>query len=850
MSAVTTVCSPRTNSYAWAVGLPLLALALPLLGWQMAAGQRIGIAPAVFLPFHTLAEVFAVVVAAMVFITGWHVHDEKRPTVSVVLACAFLAVAILDFAHLMSYVGMADFITENTHHKAIVFWLAARYVAAGALLAYALMPQQPLARRRRGWYLGASLGFAAAMLYVGIWRPEWVPATFIEGEGLTPFKVAMENGVVLLHLMTLGLLYWRRAEFCGPSLNALFFAVALMLVSELFFHIYSRVTDLANVLGHAYKVLAYMFLYRAIFLDSVMAPIVRLRQARGAVEESERRHRELLETAPDAIMVVDAQGVIQMVNERLEQMFGYARSELLGMKMEILMTERHKARHPDQRSAFTDSPYAPAMTNRPDLTGQRKDGSEMPLDIALSTFHSDAGLQVTAFIRDVTERRRLEADLRHQATHDALTHLPNRVLFQDRLTQAMVQARRHDRLVAVILLDLDNFKAINDGWGHNYGDLLLGDAARRLTAVLRPDDTVARMGGDEFVLLLSDLGHVEDVGQVADKIIRVFAEPFRIGENEVFISASLGITVFPSDGEDVTTLLRNADVAMYRAKSEGRGGIRYYTPDLNTRMRENLLLQTYLRRAVEEGQLQLHYQPQIEIATNRICGVEALLRWHHEELGEVSPARFIPVAEANGLVVPIGGWVLNTACRQIKAWQDAGVPTRVAVNLSAHQFRYGNLVDVVKAALAESGASPDMLELELTESALMDDPKAAAQVLADLENLGVTIAIDDFGTGYSSLAYLKMFPIHKLKIDRSFVKDVARDPDDAAIVRGLVGLAHSLGMRVIAEGVEIESQRDTLAGLDCDEYQGWLHSRAVPAEECFRMLIENCQAEDRCFVQL
>jgi diguanylate cyclase (GGDEF)-like protein/PAS domain S-box-containing protein len=524
-----------------------------------------------------------------------------------------------------------------------------------------------------------------------------------------------------------------------------------------------------------------------------------------------------------------------MVNERLVGMFGYAREELLGKTMEILMAEQHRERHHEHRAAYANSPYSRAMGNKPYLSGRRKDGSELPLDISLSTFHSGAGPQVTAFIRDVTERRRMEADLRHQATHDALTGLPNRTLFQDRLVQAMVQAHRHDRLVAVILLDLDNFKAINDGWGHNYGDLLLGDVAQRLTAVLRPDDTVARLGGDEFVLLLSDLGQVADVGQVADKIVRVFDEPFRLGENEVFTSASLGVTVFPSDGEDVTALLRNADVAMYRAKSEGRGGIRYYTPDLNTLMRENLLLQTYLRRAVEEGQLQLHYQPQVELATNRICGVEALLRWRHEELGEVSPARFIPVAEANGLVVPIGSWVLNTACHQIKAWQDAGLPTRVAVNLSALQFRHG-LVEVVQSALTDSGASPDLLELELTESALMEDPKAAAQVLADLEKLGVSIAIDDFGTGYSSLAYLKLFSLHKLKIDRSFVKDVPHDADDVAIVRGIVGLAHSLGLRVLAEGVETEAQRDSLAHLGCNEFQGWLHSRAVPAEECGRML--------------
>lgn len=835
---MTTNCIRSSSPYAWVAGLSLLALAVPLLGWQMASEHRVGIAPAVFLSFHTLAEVFAVVVAAMVFITGWHVHDEKRPTVSVMLSCAFLAVAAMDFAHLMSYVGMADFVSENSPHKAIVFWLAARYVAAGALLAYVLMPQQPLAQRMRGRYLGASLAFVALMLYVGVWRPEWVPDTFVEGSGLTPFKVNMENGVILLNLATLALLYRRRTEFSGASLNALFFAVALMLVSELFFQIYSRVTDLANALGHAYKVAAYMFLYRAIFLDSVKAPIVRLKAAREAVEESERRHRDLLETAPDGIMVVDGQGTIRMVNERLVQMFGYPRAELLGKQMEALVPTHLRERHAAHRESYVDAPGARPMSGKLDLAGRHKDGSELPLDISLSTFHSAAGMQVTAFLRDVSERRRMEEELRRQATHDAMTGLPNRALFQDSLARAMVVARRHERMVAVILLDLDNFKAVNDGWGHNYGDLLLADVAQRLAAVLRTDDMVARLGGDEFALLLADLGHLEDLAQVIGKVTQVFAEPFSLGDSEVFSGASLGVTVFPADGEDVTTLLRNADVAMYRAKAEGRGSVRYYTRDLNTLMRENLLLQTYLRRALEKEQFELHYQPQIELASGRICGVEALLRWNHEELGEVSPARFIPAAEASGLIVAIGNWVIQTACRQIRAWQDAGTPTPVAVNLSAHQFRHSDLFEVVKAALAASGAAPELLELELTESALMDDPKAAAQVLGELEGLGVTIAIDDFGTGYSSLAYLKIFSFHKLKIDRSFVKDVAHDADDAAIVRGLIGLASSLDMKVIAEGVETEGQRALLASLGCHGYQGWLYSRALPAGECSRMLAE------------
>ena len=819
-------------------GVAFLVLAAALLIWQAVPAGRFALDTAFFLPFHIVVEMFAAVVAAMVFITGWHIHDKKRPAASMVLACAFLAVAVLDFLHAMSYPGMADFITRNTPGKATVFWLAAQYAAAFALLAFVLMPYRRMGGApRRGW-LAASLLYVLLAGYVGMWHADWLT----DGVRGAPFTAGLVAGAVAANLVTLGLLLWRRHEFNRLCHHALIYAAAFLLASEAFFMLHPQAASMANALSHAYKALAYLFLYRAIFQNSVLAPIERFRRARAEMAEIERRHRELLETAPDAIMVVDAQGHIQMVNGRLEQMFGYARTELLGQKMEMLVPDRHRAQHHVHRQNFIQAPSVRAMTSKLDLVGRHKNGSEVPVDIALSTFQSDAGIQVTAFIRDMSERRRMEADFLHQATHDALTGLPNRTLFQDRLVQTMIQARRHDRLMALIMLGLDNFKVINDGLGHHYGDLLLTEAAHRLTAVLRPDDTVARLGGDEFALLLNDLGHVEDVGQVADKVLQAFSRPFRVGDNEVFASASLGVTVFPVDGGDVTTLLRNAGVAMNRAKAEGRGCMRLYTQDLNTLIRENLLLQTCLRRAVEEGQFQLHYQPQIEMASHRICGVEALLRWSHEELGEVSPARFIPVAEASGLIVPIGTWAIHAACRQIKVWQDAGLPTKVAVNLSAHQFRHGNLVGVVKAALAESGASPGLLELELTESALMGEPMAAAQALEELEELGITIAIDDFGTGYSSLAYLKMFSLHKLKIDRSFVKDVAHDADDVAIVRGLVGLAHSLELRVIAEGVETEAQRAVLAGLGCNGFQGWLYSRAVPGEECGRMLAGEVRA--------
>ncbi len=565
------------------------------------------------------------------------------------------------------------------------------------------------------------------------------------------------------------------------------------------------------------------------------------------LEHSEEWHRLLVNTSPDVIYTLDAEGRFTFLNERVSQVLGYAPDELVGQRYEAIVPDDELE---NARYHFNERRTGDRATHNTEVRLKRKadllSASNEPVVVfeisAMGMYRPRADgrgefLGTYGVARDISARKQAEATVTFQAYHDLLTGLPNRALFNDRVRQAISQARRHGQALAVMFLDMDRFKVVNDTLGHLVGDGLLQGMTQRLRDSLREGDTLARIGGDEFMLLLPHVRSRDNAAFIAQKILASLQQPFLIDSHEIYSGMSIGIALYPDDGDNLETLVKHADLAMYHAKDNGRNDYRFFTHELNHTLTGRLAMENDMRHAITRGEFEMYYQPQVDIHSQRIRGMEALIRWHHPERGMISPAEFIPIAEECGLIAPISEWVLDAACKQAKTWRDSQFPPiSLGVNLSARQIEHPHFVDRFIQSLKDNGVDGKGIEIELTESTLMRDMEGAIEKLRRLAEQGVEISIDDFGTGYSSLSYLKKLPVHTLKIDRSFIHDLVAPSNGSTIVAGITAMAKGLHLNVVAEGVETRTQLDYLESIGCDSYQGYLFSRPVAASDATGLL--------------
>lgn len=952
-------------------GLILGLAVLFILIWQLPpiAILKTGVMP---LWMHTAAETFAIVVAMLIFGVAWNAYGSDRPGNIMIMGCGFLAIGLIDFAHMLSFADMPDFVTPAGAEKAINFWLAARMLTALVLIAVALRPWRPLGNMNsRFALLFASLAVAALVYWLGLFHSNLWPRTFIKGQGLTGFKVGAEYVIGAVLLIPAARFYRmsKLRQFDGAAW--LFAASVITILSELCFTLYAEVTDLFNFLGHVYKIAAYFCIYRAVFVAAVREPFQRLRAAKDELTASQRLLQTIVDSVPARIFWKDRTARFLGANKAflhdagladLKPLIGGDDYEFFSDHAELYRADdfsvmssgraklnfEEPIRTADGKTAWlltskvpltdanggvigvlgtyaditelkhiqeslqkseskfraiidnTTVPYAlnddrqnityvnaafiktfgydlddiPSLAEwwakaypdegyrqwvmrtwrvrmemaerdgRPfepmELNIRCKDGSTRIAMVGAVPLGDTFGGSHLVILYDITELRQKDTIIWTQANYDTLTDLPNRRLFQDRLEHEINKAQRAGQAVSLLFIDLDRFKEINDTLGHSKGDTLLVEAARRISRCVREADTVARLGGDEFMAILPQLGDRLRVETIAQHIIQELSNPFHFENDEMsyYISASIGITLYPDDAADAESMMKQVDQALYAAKSAGRSRFSYFTPSMQQDALEKQALTHDLRRAPAKNELEVHYQPILELASGRIVKAEALLRWRHPHRGMVSPAAFIPLAEESGLILEIGEWVFEETIANIDRWREKfGRIIQMSVNMSPVQFEQP-AKGVWSERLAARGLPGSSITVEITEGLLLKEAPMVKQRLLEFRNSGIEVSIDDFGTGFSSLSYLKRFDIDYLKVDRSFIKNLTTDESDRALTEAIIVMAHKLGIKTIAEGVETATQRDMLKQFNCDYVQGYFYAPAVPAARFEEMLEE------------
>ncbi|MDQ0215864.1 diguanylate cyclase (GGDEF)-like protein/PAS domain S-box-containing protein [Oikeobacillus pervagus] len=799
--------------------------------------------PKNFLSYHTLLELFSIAVAFSIAIQGWMIFPHTLSRHRLIIAGIFLIISIFDSFHILSYNGMPFFITESSVAKATWFWIISRLtLALGLLLIFSKKDGEVNQKTR-------PIIFAVSALYVSItsfcimFYSEKLPVLVIDGKGSTALKITFEYLISFLFLCSMVQLYRFYQKNKNPSYLTLIIALGFSFITELIFTLYKSVYDFDNLLGHIYKVISYYFIMKGIYVSTIEEPYLKQKETKDALKESEERLNTIVNMVPTGITITDASGRFIYANRAAKSLLNIKKGELLS---EIIKKKSCKAKLSNtitQVHSYTRENHDVFIT----VTGNDNKQHTLSVNSAPILDKDQQVFNTIYSFTDLTDLIQAQKKINYLAYHDELTGLPNRYFLKERLIKLMKDIEDTPD-ISIMLFNLNRFKNVNDSLGNEIGDMFLQTVAKRLQVFCEQHHLLAiRMGGDEFAILQTDATDIPYVVRIVKKITKRLQDPMIAKGYKFHIDASVGIAMYKKEIANEEQLLKQANIAMHEAKRNGQSYMVFH-PDMKKELYENIILENDLRHAIERNELVLYYQPQVNSHTGKIFGVEALIRWGHSEKGMISPEKFIPIAEESGLIVPIGKWVLEQACQQMKEWHNEGLPLiRVSVNLSLRQFFQDDLIDTVANALKTSGLDPKFLELEITESMTMNVDRTII-MLKKLKNLGVRIAIDDFGTGYSSLSYLHQFPIDQLKIDQSFIRNLQIDSQNEAIVETIISMAHHLRLELIAEGVETKDQMEFLHQFQCNGIQGFLISKPLPAEELAQLIKSSDSIKKVCSI--
>ncbi|ADI30461.1 bifunctional diguanylate cyclase/phosphodiesterase [Methylotenera versatilis] len=790
-----------------------------------------------FMPLwiHITCEMFSIMVAMFVFGVTWNSYKVERDSNLIILACGLLSVGLIDFLHLLSFTGMPDFITPSGPEKTINFWLVARLIAAITLLTVAVNPWQPFQKKSSPYiFIGISLSVTFLTAWLGIYHQDLWPRTFVEGSGLTAFKIGSEYIISGLLSIAAFLFYksTRQEKMPRYDIYSLFGASCVTILSELSFVNFHSFTDIFQLLGHLYKISAYLLIYRVVFISSVRAPFESLEAFKEKLLVSESMLQSVIDNVPVRVFWKDRELRFLGANKLFLKDVGLSHiNEIVGKKSEDLFTEYNE------------------LYSQDDYTVIRTGNSKLNYEVPFKKVNGESGWLQTSKVplkdtdtcvigilvtfTDITERKKAEQTIEFQANYDALTQLPNRRYFNIRLEHEVKSAVLNGKKFALALLDIDNFKEVNDTLGHSAGDELLKQVAQRLINSVRDIDTVSRLGGDEFTIIISNLKDNNTAEVVAQKLLKALSEPFKLEENKIFLTVSIGLTIYPDDTNLSEDMLKNSDQAMYQAKLQGRNRHSYFTSDMQVAAQNRLQLTNELRVAIEEKQFSLVYQPIVELSTGFIHKAEALIRWQHPKRGAISPIEFIPIAEITGLIVEIGDWVFYEACNQVKCWRNILAHNfQISINKSPVQFThkrqgFKEWFDFLR----ELDLPGESIVIEITEGLVLNADASIKNLLMKYSEANIGISLDDFGTGYSSLTYLKKYDIDYIKIDRSFISNISSGSEDLTLCETMIEMAHKLGIKVIAEGIETEEQLELLISAGCDYGQGYWFSKPLAPKE-------------------